>query len=203
MRFDGLVQLRRSHFIFEGYLIGHQMVVHLRILLQSLVAYIIQPFIRLAVQSTLKEENLLGLLVSELLLLTTIVRILLAPYFFFLVQDLCRIVPLDPVIVLGLVLLNALHEAHVVDVETIANSIASLTILILFCINRVHNHFAVLRRRTSEHSDWILGYILQSLLSQIIQPLRHSQIRMLLNYANKPVQIVERYQSVLVLVNVS
>lgn len=163
------------------------MVIDLRILLQRLIANIVQPLVRLTVQGALEEENLFRLLIRQLLLLTACVRILLTPNFFLLVEHLCRVVPLDSVIVFGLVLLYALHEAYVVDVEAIANAITSLTILILLCIYRVHDHFTVLRGRAGEHGNRILRYVLQSLLGEVVQSLRHSQIRMLLDYAHKPI----------------
>jgi len=115
------------------------------------------------------------------------VCILLTPNLFFLVEHLCRIVPLNSVIVLGLVLLYTLHEAHVVDVEAIANAITGLTVLILLRIYRVHDHFTVFRGRAGEHGYWILRYILQSLLGEVVQSLRDPQIRVLLDYAHKPI----------------
>ena len=154
-------------------------------------------------QSALEEENLLGLLVRQLLLLAARVRILLTPNLFFLVQHLRRVVPFHSVVVLGLMLLYALHKAHVVNVKTITNAITRLTILLLLRINGVHDHFAVLGRRAREHCYGILRYVLQSFLGEVVQSLRHTQIRMFLDYAHEPIQVIERNKSVLVLVYVS
>ena len=154
-------------------------------------------------QGALEEENLLGLLVRQLLFLTACVRVLLTPNLFFLVQDLRCIVPFDSVVVLGLMLLYALYKAYVVNVKAIANTIARLTILLLFRIYRVHDHFAVFGRWAREHCYGILRYVLQSFLGKVVQSLRHSQIRMFLDYAHEPIQIIERNEPVLIFVYVS
>ena len=94
-------------------------------------------------QSALEEENLFRLLITQFFFLATIVLILFTPNFFLFIQNLGSIVPFNSIIVLCLMPLYALNEANVVNVEAIANTITSLTILLLLCIYGVSDHFSI------------------------------------------------------------
>lgn len=120
------------------------MVVDLRVFFQCLVFDVVQTLVRATVQRALKEEYFFGLFVGEFFLVTAGMRVLLTPNLFFLVQNLGCVFPLEPVLVLSLVLLYAFDEAGVINIKAIANSIAGLTVLVLFCVDGLQDHLPVL-----------------------------------------------------------
>ena len=98
---------------------------------------------------------------------------------------------------------DTLYEALVVNVEAVAYAVAGLAVLILLGVYRFHNHLAVLGRRTCDHRDWILCYVVKTLVRKLVEPLGHPEIRVLLDNPDKPIQIVETYESIFVFLNVA
>lgn len=160
------------------------MVVHLGVFLKRLIPNIVETLICLSMQITLEEKYFFDFFIGELLLLCATMWVLFTPNFFFLVQYRRGVVPLELVFVITLVPCNTFHEALVINVKAIANSVAGLTVLILLRIYGFHHHLAVFRRWSGYHCNWILGYVVQTLIRQLVKPLGYTQIRMLLDYTD-------------------
>lgn len=98
---------------------------------------------------------------------------------------------------------DALDEAFVIDVEAVTYAVAGLTVLILLSIYGFHNHLAILGGGSGDHGYWVLCYVVQALVRQLIKSLGHAEVGVLLDYAHEPIQIIERYQSIFVFLDVS
>ena len=179
------------------------MIVDLRIFLQSLIPDIVQSLICLPVQVALEEENFFCFFVGELLLLSASVRVLLTPNFFLFVKHWGGVVPLELVVVVALVPRDTLYEALVVNVEAVAYAVAGLAVLVLLGVYRFHDHLAVLGWRTCDHRDWILCYVVKTLVRKLVQPLGHPEIRVLLDNPYKSIQIIETYETIFIFLNVA
>lgn len=125
-------------------------------------------------QITLEEKYFFCFLVGELLLFRTVVAVLLTPNFFLFIQDGRGVLPFYFVFVLALVFGKALHKALIVYVKTVANPIAGLAVLVFLGVYGFPNHFTVLSGGTRNHSNRILSYVVQSLISELIESLGHA-----------------------------